>query len=188
MIQRLAVKLLALVAMTLLAGCFVVADNKPLQVGAINDEAIVGDWRSVDESTGKLTNAFMHIQKLDENEPLRVIFVEGKDHNVYTLTTSRAGKRKVFAAAAAAQEGQTEYLLGYYEVEADELRFHLIDSENASKLIVAGKYSGIPGAKTYDSARLTGTPAEVTKFLASDDGWNSRIPDASRLRRMRPEE
>jgi hypothetical protein len=188
MIQRLAKKLVALAALTLLGGCFVISDSKPIQVGPINDEAIVGDWRSVDESTGKLLNAFMHIQKIDDQEPLRVIFVEGNDHNVYTLTTSRAGKRKVFAAAPTGPDAKAEYLLGYYEVEADALKFHFLDSEKAGKLIAAGKLAGVPGEKAYDSARLTGPSAEITKFLASDDGWNARISDASRLRRMRPEE
>jgi hypothetical protein len=179
---------LAIGATSFLAGCFVTADNPPLQQGPLNDPAIVGDWRSVDESTGKLVNSFLHIQQPEENGPLRVVFVEGKEHNVYTVTTSIAGRHKVFSATSESGDLGTGALLGYYAVEGDELLFHLLASESVSNLIRRGKVAGVPGAKTYDSARLTGSSADIARFLASEEGWNARVQDASRLRRLRPEQ
>lgn len=179
---------LAIGATAFLAGCFVTTDNPPLQQGPVNDPAIVGDWRSVDESTGKLANAFLHVQRPQDDGPLRVVFVEGKEHSVYTVTTSLAGSRKVFSATRESADAEKEILLGYYAVEGEELLFHLLASENVSDLIRRGKVAGVPGAKTYDSARLTGSSADIARFLASEEGWNARIQDASRLRRIRPEE
>ena len=61
--NRLVAQALTLAATLFLAGCYVIADNKPLQQGPQADEAIIGDWRSIDETTGKETNAFLHIQR-----------------------------------------------------------------------------------------------------------------------------
>jgi len=187
--NRLVAQALTLAATLFLAGCYVIADNKPLQQGPQADEAIIGDWRSIDETTGKETNAFLHIQRPTDDGPLRLVFVEDKDLSVYTLTTTRAGNRRVFSAVVElGDDAPKGALLGYYEVEGDDLRFHLMDAEKISALIRAGKVAGIPAAKAYDTARLTASAAELSQFLASEDAWNARVSDASRMRRMRPQE
>ena len=187
---RFMAQVLVLGSTLLLGGCFVTAANRPIQQGPVNDESIVGDWRGVEESSGEEQDAFIHIQRPDENAPLRVVFVEGKDYGVYEMTTTTAGNRKVFALRGLAPEDTVketgnEYMLGYYETRGNELFFYPLDSETVSNLIRAGKLAGVPGAKTYDSARLTGSPADLTRFLASDEGWAARIGDASRMRRIK---
>ena len=64
------------------------------------------------------------------------------------------------------------------------MRLHLLDFEKVSALIEHGKLKGTTGAV---AARLSGPSVEITKFLASNAGWNS-IHNALRIRRMRPEE
>ena len=161
---RFTAQVLVLGATLLLGGCFVTASQRPLQQGPVNDETIVGDWRGVEASSGDEQNAFIHIQRPDENGPLRVVFVEGKDYGVYEMTTTQAGSRKVFALRGLAPDDTVKetgggYMLGYYETRGDELFFYPLDSEAVSNLIRAGKLAGVPGAKTYDSAsrgRLAG--------------------------------
>jgi len=53
-----------------------------------------------------------------------------------------------------------------------------------SELIRKGKVRGTPGPAKYDIAKLTGSPAELATFLASADGWASRMEDPARLRRI----
>lgn len=191
--SRLVLKTMALAATLFLSGCFVTSQQKPLQQGPVNDETLMGDWRALDDESGKPLNTFLHIQRPDEKAPLRVVFAEDDDYAIYDLTTTQAGTRKVFSLKAigpaeAQEETDGGFLLGYYEFAGKELRFHLLDAEAVSKLIRAGKLDGVPGAKEYDKARLTGASADITRFLASAEGWNARVKDASRLRRIQPEE
>jgi len=183
---------LVVTATLFLTGCFVTSDQKPLQQGPVNDEALVGDWRAVDAESGKLLNAFIHIQKTEEAAPLRVVYVEDNDYAIYELATTQAGARKVFAMKAlepekARKEIGTDYMLGYYDVAGEEVRFHLLDAEKVGALIKQGKLTGTAGAREYDAARLSGPSADITRFLASDAGWSSRTDDPARMRRMRPE-
>ena len=189
---RLVIPSLVVAATLFLTGCFVTSDQKPLQQGPVSDEALVGDWRAVDAESGKLLNAFIHIQKTEGADPLRVIYVEDDDYAIYELATTQAGTRKVFAMKAlepedARKEIGTGYMLGFYEVVGEEVRFHLLDAEKVGELIKQGKLSGTAGAKQYDGARLSGPSADITKFLASNEGWNTRTDDPARMRRMYPE-
>ena len=190
---RLILQACALAAALFLGGCFVTSDKKPLQVGPVNDEALVGDWRAVDTDNGKLLNSFIHIQKSEQGSPLRVVYVEDDDYAIYEMTTTRAGSRKVFALKAmspdkAREEIGSSLLLGYYELAGEEIRFHMLDAETVSGLIRAGSVAGIPAKRDYDRAQLTGTSEDITRFLASEAGWKARTEEASRMRRMRPEE
>lgn len=183
---------LVVAATLFLTGCFVTSDQKPLQQGPINDEALVGDWRAIDSETGKLLNAFIHIQKTEESAPLRVVYVEDEDYAIYELATTQAGTRKVFTLKAlepeeARKELGSGYTLFFYDIAGEEVRFHFLDAQKVGALIKQGKLSGTPGAKEYDAARLSGPSAEITKFLASDVGWSTRTDDPARMRRMRPE-
>jgi hypothetical protein len=190
---RLVLQACALAAALFLGGCFVTSNQKPLQIGPVNDETLVGDWRAVDTDSGKLLNSFIHIQKSEQGAPLRVVYVEDDDYAIYEMTTTRAGSRKVFALKAmnpdkAREEIGSGFLLGYYELAGEELQFHMLDAETVSALIQAGRISGIPAKRDYERAQLTGTPEDITRFLASDEGWKGRVEEASRMRRMRPEE
>lgn len=190
---RLVLQACALAAALFLGGCFVTSNQKPLQIGPVNDEALAGDWRAVDTESGKLLNSFIHIQKTEQGAPLRIVYVEDDDYAIYEMTMTRAGSRKVFALKAmnpdkAREEIGSGFLLGYYELAGEELQFHMLDAETVSALIRAGLVSGIPAKRDYERAQLTGTPEDITRFLASDEGWKARTEEASRMRRMRPEE
>ncbi|MEQ1755171.1 MAG: hypothetical protein ABL973_13680 [Micropepsaceae bacterium] len=180
---------MALSATLFLSGCFVTSRQIPAGQGPINDDAIVGDWRGVDADNGKEESVFVHIQKPDAAKPLRVVFVEEKDYNIYELTTTQTGAHKVFSAKVlgpekAVQESKGGSFLGYYEVKGNEARFWLLDANKVTTLIKAGKVKGNPGKSKYDFAELTGNPAELASFLASDDGWNARADDPAILRRI----
>lgn len=180
---------LALAAMLFLTGCFVTSRQMPAGTGPISDEALVGDWRAVDADSGKDENVFIHIQKPDANQPLRVILVEDKEYHVYELRTTRVGARNVFsvkiiAPAESLKEGNDGSFLGYYEAKGADLRFYLLDANKVTAAIRAGKVQGRPGKEKYDFAELTGSPADLARFLASDDGWNTRVDEPALMKRL----
>jgi hypothetical protein len=173
----------------LLSGCFVTSKQMPAGTGPINDDAIVGDWRGLDSDTGKEEQLFIHIQKHDPAQPLRVIFVEDKKYEIYDLRTTQVGNRHVFSAkilepAEAVKESHGGSFLGYYEAKGDEVDFYLLDAKKVSDLIRQHKVRGNAGKDTFDFAELTGSPAELAAFFASNDGWNARVDNAARLRRL----
>ena len=92
---RLVMPSLVVAATLFLTGCIVTSDRKPLQQGPVNDEALVGDWRAVDAESGKLLNAFIHIQKIEEAALLRVVSVKDNDYVIHELAATQAGGRKV---------------------------------------------------------------------------------------------
>ena len=173
----------------LLSGCFVIAKNVPAGSGPINDDAIVGDWRGVDTDTGKDNDVIIHIQKPDPGKPLRVIFVEARDYHIYDMITTNVGTRKVFAAKMTAPIEPSKplpqgYFIGYYEVTGSAVTFQLLDAEKTSKLITERRVQGVPGKQKYDFATLTGSPAELARFMASPEAWQARVDDPARLRRL----
>lgn len=182
-------QVLVLGAALFLGGCFVTATNMPAGRGPINDEALVGDWQGLESDSGKPEGVFLHFQKPDPAKPLRLVYVEGKDLVVYEMSTTRVGNRNVFYATVmqpeeAVKESKGGSYLGYYETTGTTATFWLLDAEKVSALIRQGKVRGTPGPAKYDIAKLTGSPAELAAFLASPDGWASRMEDPARLRRI----
>jgi hypothetical protein len=161
----------------------------PAGRGPINDDALVGNWQGLDSDSGKPEGVFLHFQKPDPAKPLRLVYVEGKDLIVYEMSTTRVGNRNVFYATVlqpeeAVEESKGGSYLGYYETTGATATFWLLDAEKVSEHIRKGKVRGTPGAAKYDFAKLTGSPAELAAFLASADGWASRMEDPARLRRI----
>lgn len=178
-------------AALLLSGCFVTSVNLPAGNGPMNDQTLVGDWRGIDADSGKDAEIFIHIQDPDQAKPLRVLFVEGRDYQVYDLRTVIVGSRKVFTAKLvsppkAGGEVPPGYFLGFYEVKGNEMTFSLLDSEKVGKLISQGKVKGTAGKARYDLAQLTGSPAELSRFLSSPEAWAARVDEPTRLRRLSP--
>jgi hypothetical protein len=172
-----------------LGGCFVTATNMPAGKGPVDDPALVGNWRGLDSESGKETDVFIHIQRPEEGKPLRLVYVEGKNFVIYEMSTTRVGNRSVFYATVlepeeAVSEAKGGSYLGFYEIRGMNATFYLLDAEKVSEHIRQGKVRGTPGPAKYDIAKLTGSPAELATFLASADGWASRMEDPARLRRI----
>lgn len=181
----------ALCAQLVLSGCFVTTSQVPAGTGPINDEAMVGTWRGVDADSGEEEDAFIHIQSTAPDKPLRVVSVEDNDLKIYELHTTRVGSHNAFAARIVQADDEDDkkefngaFLLGYYEAKGNELLFHILDADKVSELIRSGKVKGNPGNGKFSTAKLTGSPAEVASFLASQDGWKSRMDEPARLRRL----
>ena len=157
--------------------------------GPINDDSIVGSWRGLDDDSRAEESVFIHIQKPSAEKPLRVVFVEGKDLQIYEMHTTKVGSHNVFAAKATDEGDKAEdigdgYLIGYYEIKGRDLFFYLLDADKVRGLIKAGKLKGNPGDGKFSLAQLTGSPTEVAAFLASQDGWLARVDEPARLRRL----
>lgn len=182
-------QVLVLGAALFLGGCFVTATNMPAGKGPVDDQALVGNWRGLDSDSGKETDVFIHIQRPEEGKPLRLVYVEGKNFVIYEMSTTRVGNRSVFYATVlapeeAVSESKGGSYIGYYEVRGMTATFHLLDAEKVSQLIRQGKVRGTPGPAKFDIAKLTGSPAELAAFLASAEGWASRMEDPARLQRI----
>jgi hypothetical protein len=190
-------RIIALATITLatlaLTGCFVVATNVPQGTGPINDPRLEGTWRGLDTNGGGDSNAFLTFQRIDEQKPLRLVWVEGKDLQIYDLITRRVGKRDVFAAMMTGPADQLAkmkpdeprgYFVGFYEVKGDKVSFHLLDSKKIGDLITNRKLKGTAPKGQYDMATLTGSPAELAAFLASPDGQAAQAKEPAMLRRI----
>lgn len=192
MLRRLATLLFAALA---LSGCFVVSTNVPAGTGPINDPRLVGTWRGIDTDDGKQGNAFLTFQRTDEQKPLRLVWVEGNELQIYDLITRRVGKRDVFAATltgpaeqiAKMKPGEPRgYFLGFYDVKGERVTFNLLDAKAIGALITANKLKGIAPKGQYDSATLSGSPAELATFLASPEAAAAATKDPATLRRITP--
>jgi hypothetical protein len=179
-----------LLAALLLSGCFVVSQNLPKGDGPIADERLVGAWRGV-EADGDEADAFLHILKPDGGKPLTLVWVEDRSYQVYEVRTMRIGAKNVFAATiieprdAEEKELPRGHYLGFYELKgADQLAFTLLDAEKVGKLIESGKVKGVKPPRKYDMATLTGSPAELARFLASPDADAARVDEPAYLRRI----
>ena len=194
-IQR-AFSVLAIVCVTaLLTGCFVVSKNLPAGK-AVNDERLVGAWIGVEED-GRTpsSTAFLHFQnQSDHTKPLRLVWVEDKNYQVYELVTLLVGNKHVFAATLVGPDEATKdkdmpagYFLGFYEINGDKAVFHMLDSDKVGELIKRGEVKGFRPPGKYDFATLTGTPAELAQFLASPAADAARVKEPAYLRRLSQE-
>ncbi len=193
MLRRFVALASLLVATLALSGCFVVATNVPAGTGPINDPRLQGTWRGVDANGGGDSNTFLTFQRIDEQKPLRLVWVEGNDLQIYDLITRRVGQRDVFAAMMTGPADQLAkmkpdeprgYFLGFYEVSANKVAFHLLDSKKIGELIAKGKLKGTAPKGQYDMATLNGSPAELSAFLASPDARAAQAKEPAILRRI----
>jgi hypothetical protein len=180
----------AIAAALVLSACFTVSKNAPTGTGPINDERLVGAWRGVDADDGKEADAFLHFQKPEDDKPLRLVWVEDRSYQVYDVTTMVIGGKNVFAAKLLTPLEKTGeipdgFYLGFYEFKSPgEARFWLLDAEKVGKLIDSGKVKGVKPPNKYDMATLTGSPAELARFLASADAQAARIDEPAAIRRL----
>lgn len=180
-------------ATLLLTGCFVVSKNLPAGK-AVNDERLVGAWMGVEDGGGTPGDAaYLHFQFQDDaTKPLRLVWVEGKNYQIYEFITLGVGNKNVFAATLLAplktkkdKNTPAGYYLGFYELNDNDAVFHLLDAEKVGELIGRGKLKGIKPPGKYDFATLTGSPSELARFLGSPEADAAR-GEPAKLRRLQP--
>ena len=190
--RALSLALIVCAALTLSA-CFVVSTNVPAGTGPINDQRLEGTWRGIDTDDGMDSNAFLTFQRVDEKRPLRLVWVEGRDLQIYDVITRHVGTRDVFAATitgpaeqlAKMKPGEPRgYFLGFYEISGDQATFHLFDAKKVGALIAGRKLKGNAPKGQYDMASLTGSPQELAAFLASPDALAAQAEEPAKLRRL----
>jgi hypothetical protein len=191
MLRRAATALIAVATLFTLTGCLVTTKNLPAGATVIDDR-LVGTWRGINED-GKDSDAFLHFIKQAPDKPLRLLWVEGDDFQIYDLTTIPVGKHHVFASMPVASPQNTpdpvpaaegEYILGFYDVSKTEALFWLLDTEKVSALIKQGGVQGTVSDSAGGGATLTGTSDDVAKFLASEAAYAARGVEPMKLRRM----
>jgi hypothetical protein len=191
MLPRAATAIAFAFAAFVLTGCLVTSKTLPAG-SSIIDDRLVGTWRGVNDD-GKDSDAFLHFMKQAPDKPLRLLWVDDGDYQVYDVTTLVVGKRYVFAAVAAGSaenppepvtDDSAGYILGFYEVRDSEASFSLLDSKKVSELISKGVVKGTPSTSASGNAALDGTPEELAKFLASDQGYGARWEEPAKMRRL----
>jgi hypothetical protein len=193
MLRRAGALAALLIAAVVLSGCFVASTNAPVGSGPINDERLVGAWRGFDADDKKDAEAFLHFLRPDPDKPLRLVWVESNKFQVYELRTMVIGGRNVFAATIVEPKIEAEkdgmplgYYIGFYEFRTpNDVLFHLLDAKKVGALIDSGKLKGIKPARQYDMTTLTGSPAELSKFLASPEAQAARVEDPAHIRRIK---
>jgi hypothetical protein len=184
--------LAAMCAALVLSGCFVISQNLPAGSGPIGDPRLVGAWRGFDSDEGKDAEAFLHFLKPDRDEPLKLVWIEDRNYQLYEVSTMVIGGKNVFAAkligpAEALKDGDipTGYYLGFYEFASeDKITFALLDSEKVGELIAKGRLKGTQKPGKYEFATLTGSPAELARFLASPEAQAASMSDPATIRRL----
>lgn len=183
---------LVLVALTAVAlsGCFVVSKNLPAGK-EMTDERLVGAWRGFDKDDQQDADAFLHFLKPDRDEPLKLVWVEDRNYQVYEVHTYEIAGKNVFASKLLTpmKEGDDSmpdgFFLGFYTFDGDDqLTFTPLDAEKVDAMIKAGKLKGIAAKQRYDFVTLTGSPAELATFLASPEAEAAQIDDPAVLRRL----
>ena len=191
MLRRVFAFAAVLIAAVTLSGCFVASQNLPAGTGIAGDLRLVGTWRGFDAKDNKESDAFLHFLKPDRDEPIRLVWVEDRNYQLYEVRTVGIGKRNVFAAkligpTEAMKEGAPQgWILGFYDFQAaDKATFELLDSEKVGELIAKGKLKGSRKPGKYEMAMLTGSPAELAAFLASPDAQAARTKEPATIRRI----
>jgi hypothetical protein len=194
-IQRACAFVAVAVVALALSGCFVVSKNLPAGMSAAIDPRLVGTWQGFDAESKEPDEAYLHFQEPHDGAPLRLVWVEDRNYQVYDVMTMRVGTRNVFAAKLLAppealQDGEIPqgFYLGFYDVAPNgmDLSFSLFDAEKIGELIKKGALKGTAPPKKYDMATLTGSPAELARFLASPDAQAALVDDPARLHRLSP--
>lgn len=181
----------SLIAALILTGCFVVAKNAPTGSGPINDPRLVGTWQGLDNEGKEDPETFMHFLRKDEKKPLQLVWVDDDSYRVIEFTTMRIGNKNVFAAKI---EGPAEmlkdkdvpagYYLGFYEVNGNEMSFNLLETDKVSALIDKGLVKGVKPSEKYGVLTLTGSSADIAKFMGSPEAASAVLDEPARLRRI----
>jgi hypothetical protein len=181
----------AVLAAIVLSGCFVLSKSLPAGQQVI-DQRLVGAWGGIDKDDPNDIEAFLHFLKPEGEGPLKLVWVENNNYQVYEVNTFVIGGKNVFAAKLLTPFKDDDdvvipegYFLGFYEFNGDdEIAFTLLEADKIGELIKAGKLKGEPGKGKYDFAMLTGSPAELARFLASPEAQAARLEDPAYMRRI----
>ncbi len=191
MLRRVFAFAAVLFAAVTLSGCFVASQNLPAGTGVTGDQRLVGTWRGFESKEKKDGDAFLSFLKPNPNQPLRLVWVEDDNYQIYEVRTVVIGKSNVFAAKlmgpaeAMKEDAPKGWLLGFYEFHsADKLTFRMLDSEKVGDLIAKGTLKGTRKPGKYEMANLTGSPAELAAFLASADAQAVLSEEPATLRRL----
>ena len=175
----------------LVTGCLVLTRELPAGTGPISDDRLVGEWQSLEDCEGKDVIGYMHVQKLGSDRPMRVVGVEDTTYGVYEVYTTRFGTRNIFAATviAPASGGEDDslggYILGRYEIKGDVLSYRMFDGEKVREFVARGVITATSTPGRFGTTTLTGTPAELARFLASPAADSALDKERQCMRRLR---
>jgi hypothetical protein len=191
MLRRAITVILAIATTLMLSGCLVTTKVLPAGV-TIVDHRLIGAWRGINDD-GKESDAFLHFLKQAPDKPLRLVWIEEEEVQMYDVTTLVAGKRHVFAALPVGSllnppepsaDDMAQYILGFYEMGEKEASFWLLDSTKVGELIAKGVVKGTKSDSAGGDANLTASPEELAKFLASDAAYAARLAEPAKMQRL----
>jgi hypothetical protein len=185
------------VAAFFLFGCNLYSLSPPAPNGPAFDDRLVGTWYGLDEHGKPVANAFLHFIKPKDGGPMHMVLTATDEYGVNELHTAQLPGKRAFAMRklhpAADPEGtrsdeHTKFTLGVYAIRNNALVIRLYNPEKLRAAIDAKRVTGTIETGNYASATLTGSPEEVTRFLASpeaDAALGEPFTLARRLRRPR---
>ncbi len=177
-------RILAILAATLaLAACLPVATKSPVgsTAGFKADPALYGMWEG---STGDADAAVFIAILPNENGDATAVFIDmpvpvkSGDWGTYALKIAALGPyrylnaRAVLANGKPAEGGESEntFPLLYAVGPNGTLTLYLLDEDAAKAAVKAGKIAGEVASGAYGDVVLTGAPADLDAFFASDAG------------------
>ncbi len=172
-LQQMRAVFAAIVLSIALSGCYVYAVAPPAPNGPIVDERLIGAWYGINEKGETVPNAFLHIVKSKNGSPMHVVAAETDDHSVYELHIANASGKRVFAVrkvhplSTAPSEDATKFMLGVYDVQGDALVIRIFEAAKVRELVEARRVQGLAPTDAFAAVTLTGSPADVTRFLGS---------------------
>lgn len=195
-LQQMRAVFAAIALSIMLSGCYVYAVAPPAPNGPAIDEALVGAWYGVNEKGETVPNAFLHIIKPKDGGPMHVVATETDDHSVYELHLAQASGKRVFAVRKVyptmpagpngPSDEATKYMLGVYDTKGDALTIRVFEPEKMRDLVNARRVQGIAPTGAFASVTLTGSPADVTRFLGSREAEAALSKPLTLARRLRP--
>lgn len=177
LLQQMRAVIAAIALSFTLSGCYVYAVAPPAPNGPTVDESLVGAWYGINEKGETVPNAFLHIIKPREGGPMHVVATETDDHSVYELHIANASGKRIFAVRKVhpvrpagpngPSEESTKYMLGVYDVKGDALVIRIFEPDKVRELVEARRVQGLAPTGAFAAVTLTGSPADVTRFLGS---------------------
>jgi hypothetical protein len=99
------------------------------------------------------------------------------DYTVYELHTVQLGATRFFAArkmhapdldaGKGANKESKEFALGAYDIRGDKLVIRLFDTDKLRTAVAARRVQGTEEKGAFGGVTLTGSPQELSRFLAS---------------------
>jgi hypothetical protein len=180
-------------ALLVLSGCYVYATVPPAPNGPAIDERLVGAWIGLDEKGKPMPNAFLHFTKPKNGGPMHMVTTETDDFDVFELHVANAGGLRIFAVRelptgpdpAPASPDPSKYVLGAYEIRGDALVIRVFDPTKVRPAVVERRVTGKAESGDFASVALTGSPDEITKFLATPEA-NAALSEPRTIARRVP--